>query len=117
LSGPERQEPNGSTYSGKIPRVEGNAASPLDVPSFLPHHDVMIRAQIQFDAEDFERVRLEASRQNCSISAFVRRGVTWALSETEAVDRREQARKLVGRYRSGVTDLARSHDAYLDHGW
>jgi hypothetical protein len=77
----------------------------------------MIRTQIQLDEADFERVRREAGRRGCSVSAFVRDSVRAALAECERDGRRLAVREVAGKYRSGRGDLARNHDGYLDDGW
>jgi len=76
----------------------------------------MIRTQIQLPEEDFARVRVEAMREGCSISAFVRRSVQQALNAGDGRGHRQEAGKLAGKYRSGLHDLARNHDAHLDRG-
>lgn len=85
--------------------------------SFAMHHVVVIRTQIQLEEEDFARVRDEAARRDQSIAAFVRESVKQALDAREAAGCRDRARELAGKYRSGSSDLARNHDAHLDHGW
>lgn len=77
----------------------------------------MIRTQIQLSEVDFDRVRREAANRKCSIAAFVRQSVKLALADAEADALRAKARGSVGRYRSGVADLSRNHDAHLESGW
>lgn len=77
----------------------------------------MIRTQIQLDEADFKRIKREATRRSCSVSAFVRECVTNALAKSEREADGSAVMELSGRYRSGKGDLARNHDAYLDDGW
>ncbi len=77
----------------------------------------MIRTQIQLDEDDMERVRRAAARRGCSVASFVRESVKSSLDQTEKDDRIHLAKEVAGRYRSGLGDLSRNHDAYLDHGW
>lgn len=80
-------------------------------------HVGMIRTQIQFEEADYERLKREAGRQACSISAFVRESVKQKLSESEAKAGQGSVMELAGKYRSGQDDLAENHDAYLNDGW
>jgi len=77
----------------------------------------MIRTQIQLEEVDFERLKREARRHSCSVSAFVRESVRQKLSESEAKSALGSVMELAGKYRSKCTDLAENHDAYLNDGW
>jgi len=77
----------------------------------------MIRTQVQFEEEEFHRLREEAARLEQSVAAVVRESVKRALESNEAAGCRERARQLAGKYRSGRSDLARKHDGHLEHGW
>lgn len=77
----------------------------------------MIRTQIQLDEEDFERLKREARRRSCSVSAFVRDSVKASLVQSERGARADSVMELSGKYNSGAGDLAENHDAYLEDGW
>lgn len=77
----------------------------------------MLRTQIQFEPDEYERLRKEADRRGCSISAVVRESVRATLDNQVQTSGRELAASLVGKYRSGLSDLATNHDEYLDGGW
>ena len=77
----------------------------------------MIRTQIQLEEADYERLKREARRHSCSVSAFVRKSVKQKLSESEATAAGGSVMELAGKYRSGLDDLAKNHDTYLDDGW
>jgi predicted DNA-binding ribbon-helix-helix protein len=77
----------------------------------------MIRTQIQLEEADFERLKREARRQSCSVSAFVRASVKQKLAESEATSAQGSVMELAGKYRSGRKDLAENHDEYLSDGW
>ncbi len=76
----------------------------------------MIRAQIQFDEKQYERIREIAHRNRVSIAEVVRRLVSEGLtgegfeSESNAA---AELLKLAGIGSSGIEDLARRHDDYL----
>jgi len=78
---------------------------------------VMVRTQIQLKEEDFKRLKREAGRRSCSVSAFVRDCVTKVLARSERETGRPAVMELSGKYHSGSCDLARNHDDYLDEGW
>jgi len=77
----------------------------------------MIRTQIQLDEADFKRLKREAARRSCSVSAFVRDSVKAALLESERNASQEGVMEIAGKYRPGTKDLAREHDRFLDDGW
>jgi hypothetical protein len=77
----------------------------------------MIRTQIQLEEADFERLKREARRRSCSVSAFVRDSVKAALIESEREASGGSVMDLGGKYNSGLGDLAENHDRYLDDGW
>ena len=77
----------------------------------------MIRTQIQMEEATYTRLKREAARRSCSISEVARQGILQELARAERNERREKALTVVGRFRSGLTDLAEHHDAYLDDAW
>jgi len=87
------------------------------MPTEEYQHVGMIRTQIQLEEEIFEQLRKEAARRSCSVSAFVRVSVKTALRESEREVGGSRLKELGGKYRSGLGDLARNHDAYLENGW
>lgn len=76
----------------------------------------MIRTQIQLEEQDFQRLKRQAARRSCSVSAFVRDSVKAALVESER-ESESLVMELAGKYRSGLPDLSKNHDAYLEDGW
>jgi predicted DNA-binding ribbon-helix-helix protein len=77
----------------------------------------MIRTQIQLDEQDFARLKQEAARRSCSVSAFVRESVKTALKASDENASLSSVREISGKYHSGKRDLSRNHDAYLEDGW
>jgi predicted DNA-binding protein len=77
----------------------------------------MVRTQIQLEEEDFERLKREAARCSCSVSAFVRDSIKAALIESERRSTAEDVMKLAGKYDSSLSDLSENHDKYLEDGW
>ena len=79
------------------------------------YHDIMIRAQIQLEPEQYERLKALAARQSKSFAQLVREGVDQLL----AAEKREAAwdRFLAAAGScsapDGITDVSERHDAYL----
>jgi hypothetical protein len=75
----------------------------------------MIRTQIQLTPEQLSELKQVAARQGRSVAELVREGVDAVLQAqaSPAANARERAAAASGRFRSGVHDLARRHDAHL----
>lgn len=76
----------------------------------------MIRTQIQFREEQYERIRTMAHRRRISISEAVRRLVDAAMQGDDPGidDGIGLLLSLAGTGRSGKGDVALRHDDYLD---
>lgn len=85
--------------------------------SCLHEYVVMIRTQIQLKEEELQQIREEASRQSCSISAFIRESALTALAKAKREREVDTVLELGGKYGSGVGDLAEQHDEYLTEEW
>jgi predicted DNA-binding protein len=77
----------------------------------------MIRTQIQLTEEQATRLRHLASERGVSMAELIRDAVDDVIANaprnTSGKELRERARKLAGRFASGVPDLAAAHDAHL----
>ena len=77
----------------------------------------MKRTQIQLTEDQLRSLKALAREEERSVADLVRQSVAEYLVRRPAVDRAElirRARGLIGRYRSGIPDLAEEHDRYLD---
>jgi hypothetical protein len=77
---------------------------------------IMIRTQIQLTEEQARALKEAAHRENASIAELTRRAIDqWLLTTAAAPagDRRQRALAVVGRFRSGKTDVSERHDDYL----
>ena len=77
---------------------------------------MMVRTQVQLSEEDLAELRRLAAEEGVSVSALVRRGVKHVLESRKKPSREElwaRAMSVVGKYRSGKTDIGRRHDEYL----
>ncbi|MGH8019890.1 MAG: hypothetical protein ACREIA_16745 [Opitutaceae bacterium] len=74
---------------------------------------------VQFPEARAKALRAEARRRKMPVAAFVRESVEVHLAkaaESPEMDKWERAKRAVGFGRSGVKDLARNHDKYLNEG-
>lgn len=85
--------------------------------AFILLNDGMIRTQVQFEEEELIRLKKEALRRGCSVSAVVRDSVKAALDAKAKPENVRAVMELAGKYDSGRSDLASNHDSYLDDGW
>ena len=81
----------------------------LDSSATVMH---MRRMQLQLEDDQFARLRRRAAASGRSVAALVRDAVdAWLTIDESSVER---ALAVVGRYHSGLGDLADNHDRYLD---
>ncbi len=76
----------------------------------------MIRTQIQLTEEQAAALKRLAASKNRSMADLIRESVeSYMASGTpgESGPALEEALELIGRYRSGSSDLTRNHDRYL----
>lgn len=76
----------------------------------------MVRTQVQFKEDDLKELRQEAAEEGVSVSEVVRRYVAEGIRAKRKPSRKElweRASKVIGKYRSGKSDVAQRHDDYL----
>ncbi len=78
---------------------------------------MMIRKQVQLTARQVAAVRREAARRGISEAAFIRDALERALGRPDRDRRRERLRRVIGAFDSGLPDLAREHDRYLEDAY
>jgi hypothetical protein len=76
----------------------------------------MIRTQIQLTEEQSREIKAAARQEKISMAQAIRNAVDEWLERrsrlTEAA-RWQRSLEVVGKYRSGVSDIAENHDRYL----
>lgn len=77
----------------------------------------MIRAQIQIEQETYSQVKALATAMKCSISEVVRRSLNETLAQKHSGNSWKKSASVIGKYRSGLGDLAQNHDRYLTDAW
>lgn len=76
----------------------------------------MVRTQVQFEEEDLKKLRRVAAEEGVSVSAIVRRYVAEGMKSQHKPSREElweRASEVIGKFRSGKTDIGQRHDDYL----
>lgn len=76
----------------------------------------MVKTQVQLPEEDLAELRRMAAEEGVSVSELVRRGVKQVLDAKGKPSREElweRASKVIGKFRSGKTDIGQRHDDYL----
>jgi hypothetical protein len=82
----------------------------------------MVRTQVQLTEEQAAALKAIAAERGSSVAALVRESVDAFITNTGAItpeERKRRALSIVGRYNSGISDLATEHDRYLneDDSW
>ncbi|MDN5344207.1 MAG: hypothetical protein PWQ18_318 [Clostridia bacterium] len=75
----------------------------------------MIRTQAQLTEEQYNALKKISAAKKISMAELIRLGVEQVLSNSNIgnEERVQRALKAAGRFRSGVKNLSRNHDAYL----
>jgi predicted DNA-binding protein len=76
----------------------------------------MIRTQIQLSEEQSRSLKALAAREGKSVAELIRLSVDAMLATAGVIDEAEKRRRalaVVGRFRTGESDLAEAHDRYL----
>ena len=77
----------------------------------------MVRSQIQFDKVTHEKLKEKSKTTGHSISEIVRRALSRNMDADEFAEKWHRAFQSMGKFSSGLADLAEKHDRYLDERW
>ncbi|AWR86581.1 ribbon-helix-helix domain-containing protein [Meiothermus taiwanensis] len=79
----------------------------------------MVRTQIQLEEAQWQQLREIAHHEGISVAEAVRRAVDGMLKEKQKAYRwrKEQALAAVGRFASGLQDVSKNHDRYLEEAF
>jgi Ribbon-helix-helix protein, copG family len=77
----------------------------------------VVRTQIQLTERQAARLKRIAAERGISMAAVIREAVDAVVEREGAPDPRARALSVVGTFGSGVRDLAREHDRYLDEAY
>ena len=85
--------------------------------ALLVYEAIMIRSQIQFDEATYLKLRTAAKESRESISSIVRHSVEHGLDKGAKYQAWARALSSIGKFDSGLRDLAEKHDQYLEERW
>lgn len=76
----------------------------------------MVRTQIQLTERQAKSVKALARAEGISAAEVIRRAIDELIQSKpmlDSADKRARALRVVGRFRSGRSDVSRNHDAYF----
>ena len=77
----------------------------------------MIRTQIQFEKKTYESLKTKSRETGKSISEIVRRSLDQAIESQESDLKWARALNSLGKFASGLENLAEKHDEHLGDRW
>jgi len=77
----------------------------------------MIRTQIQFEKRIYEKLKAKSKASGDSISEIVRRSLDSTIDHQESDQIWARAFQSLGKFESGLKDLAEKHDEHLGNRW
>ena len=77
----------------------------------------MIRTQIQFEQKTYESLKTKSNETGKSISEIVRRALDRSIAAQETDQKWARALSSIGKFSSGLNNLAEKHDDHLGDRW
>ena len=77
----------------------------------------MIRTQIQFEQKTYESLKTKSNETGKSISEIVRRALDRSIAAQEIDQKWARALSSIGKFSSGLNNLAEKHDDHLGDRW
>ena len=77
----------------------------------------MIRTQIQFQKKTYESLKTKSKETGKSISEIVRRSLDQTIESQETDQKWARALSSLGKFTSGLNNLAEKHDEHLGNRW
>ncbi len=77
----------------------------------------MIRTQIQIEPQTYEKLKAKSKGSGKSISEIVRRSLDQTIESQETDQKWARALSSLGKFTSGLNNLAEKHDAHLGDRW
>jgi len=77
----------------------------------------MIRTQIQFEKKTYETLKAKSNETGKSISEIVRRSLDRSIAAQEVDQKWARALNSLGKFSSGLDNLAEKHDEHLGARW
>ena len=77
----------------------------------------MIRTQIQIESQTYEKLKAKSKGSGKSISEIVRRSLDQTIESQESDLKWARALNSLGKFASGLDNLAEKHDEHLGDRW
>ena len=77
----------------------------------------MIRTQIQLETQTYEKLKAKSKGSGKSISEIVRRSLDQTIESQESDLKWARALNSLGKFSSGLENLAEKHDEHLGDRW
>ena len=77
----------------------------------------MIRTQIQFEQKTYDALKTKSQETGKSISELVRRSLDRSIAAQEIDQKWARALSSMGKFSSGLNNLAEKHDDHLGDRW
>ena len=77
----------------------------------------MIRTQIQFEKKTYESLKTKSKETGKSISEIVRRSLDQTIESQGCDQKWARALQSMGKFSSGLNNLAEKHDEHLGDRW
>jgi len=77
----------------------------------------VIRTQIQFEKKIYEKLKTKSKETGKSISEIVRRSLDQTIESQGCDQKWARALNSLGKFASGLDNLAEKHDEHLDDRW
>ena len=77
----------------------------------------MIRTQIQFQKKTYESLKTKSKETGKSISEIVRRSLDQTIESQETELKWHRALQSMGKFSSGLSNLAEKHDEHMGDRW
>ena len=85
--------------------------------AYLHYITIMIRTQIQFEQRTYEALKTKSNETGKSISEIVRRSLDRSIAAQEVDQKWARALNSMGKFSSGLNNLAEKHDDHLGDRW
>ena len=85
--------------------------------ALLLYNTNMIRTQIQFEQKTYETLKAKSQETGKSISEIVRRALDRSIAAQEIDQKWARALSSMGKFSSGLNNLAEKHDEHLSDRW
>ena len=77
----------------------------------------MIRTQIQLESQTYEKLKAKSKGSGKSISEIVRQSLDQTIESQECDQKWARALNSLGKFSSGLNNLAEKHDEHLGARW